>query len=315
MPGFIIRRLGSLVLTLLLLSILVFGVTQLLPGNVAQMILGPYASPETQAALEDKLGLNEPMVEQYLHWLGGFVTGDWGESLRLSQEIRPILLLRLQNSAYLALFSLIGVTIIGIGLGVIAGVRQNKPADHAISLFGFIGISLPSFVTGSLLILLFAGGLWNILPGSGYTPPTENVGEWLRRLILPTVTLMLLLLAYVIRMTRSSLIEVLSANYIRTARLKGVKEGVVVLRHALRNALLPTVTVIAMNIGWIMGSVVIVEEIFAYPGIGSLILFSVNNRDLPLLQASVMVVGIVTGLANLAADVAYVYLNPRIRFQ
>lgn len=315
MPGFIIRRLGSLVLTLLLLSILVFGVTQLLPGNVAQMILGPYASPETQAALEDKLGLNEPMVEQYLHWLGGFVTGDWGESLRLSQEIRPILLLRLQNSAYLALFSLIGVTIIGIGLGVIAGVRQNKPADHAISLFGFIGISLPSFVTGSLLILLFAGGVWNILPGSGYTPPTENVGEWLRRLILPTVTLMLLLLAYVIRMTRSSLIEVLSANYIRTARLKGVTESVVVLRHALRNALLPTVTVIAMNIGWIMGSVVIVEEIFAYPGIGSLILFSVNNRDLPLLQASVMVVGIVTGLANLAADVAYVYLNPRIRFQ
>jgi peptide/nickel transport system permease protein len=300
---------------LLLLSILVFGVTQLLPGNVAQMILGPYASPETQAALEENLGLNEPMVEQYVHWLTGFVSGDWGESLRLSQEIRPILLLRLQNSAYLAIFSLIGVTIIGIGLGVIAGIRQNKPADHTISLFGFIGISLPSFVTGSLLILLFAGGVWNVLPGSGYTPPTEDVGEWLRRLILPTVTLMLLLLAYVIRMTRSSMIEVLSANYIRTARLKGAREGVVVLRHALRNALLPTVTVIAMNIGWIMGSVVIVEEIFAYPGIGSLILFSVNNRDLPLLQASVMVVGIVTGLANLAADVAYVYLNPRIRFQ
>lgn len=315
MPGFILRRLGSLVVTLLLLSVLVFGVTQLLPGNVAQMILGPYASPETQAALEENLGLNEPMVEQYLHWLTGFVTGDWGESLRLSQEIRPILLLRLQNSAYLAIASLIGVTIFGIGLGVIAGVRQNKPADHAISLFGFIGISLPSFVTGSLLILLFAGGVWNILPGSGYTPPTENIGEWLRRLILPTVTLMLLLLAYVIRMTRSSMIEVLSANYIRTARLKGAQEGAVVLRHALRNALLPTVTVIAMNIGWIMGSVVIVEEIFAYPGIGSLILFSVNNRDLPLLQASVMVVGIVTGLANLAADVAYVYLNPRIRFQ
>jgi peptide/nickel transport system permease protein len=279
------------------------------------MILGPYASPETQAALEENLGLNEPMVDQYLHWLTSFVRGDWGESLRLSQEIRPILLLRLQNSAYLAIASLIGVAVIGVGLGVIAGVRQNKPADHAISLFGFLGISLPSFVTGSLLILVFAGGVWNILPGSGYTPPTEDVGEWLRRLTLPTITLMLLLLAYVIRMTRSSMIEVMSANYIRTARLKGADERTVVLRHALRNALLPTVTVIAMNIGWILGSVVIVEEIFAYPGIGSLILFSVSNRDLPLLQASVMVVGIVTGLANLAADIVYVYLNPRIRYQ
>jgi peptide/nickel transport system permease protein len=279
------------------------------------MILGPYASPETQAALEENLGLNEPLVDQYLHWFTNFVRGDWGESLRLSQEIRPILLLRLQNSAYLAIASLIGVGVFGIGLGVIAGIRQNKPADHLISFLGFLGISLPAFVTGSLLILLLAGGVWNILPGSGYTPPTENVGEWLRRLILPTITLMLLLLAYVIRMTRSSMIEILSANYIRTARLKGAGEWTVVIRHALRNALLPTVTVIAMNIGWILGSVVIVEEIFAYPGIGSLILFSVNNRDLPLLQASVMVVGIVTGLANLAADILYVYLNPRIRYQ
>jgi peptide/nickel transport system permease protein len=215
----------------------------------------------------------------------------------------------------LAVASLLGVAVFGIGLGVIAGIRQNRPADHAISILAFVGISIPSFVTGSLLIILLAGGVWDILPGSGYTPPSEDVGDWLLRLILPTVTLMLLLLAYVIRMTRSSMIEVLSANYIRTARLKGAPESVVVLRHALRNALLPTVTVIAMNIGWILGSVVIVEEIFAYPGIGSLILFSVNNRDLPLLQATVMVIGAVTGLANLAADVLYVYLNPRIRFR
>jgi peptide/nickel transport system permease protein len=313
--GFVARRIGSLFLTLLLLSLIVFGITQLLPGNVAQMILGPYVSPETQAALEEQLGLNEPLWEQYTDWLVSFVRGDWGDSLRLSQEIRPILLLRLQNSAYLAVASLLGVAVFGIGLGVIAGIRQNRPADHAISILAFVGISIPSFVTGSLLIILLAGGVWDILPGSGYTPPSEDVGDWLLRLILPTVTLMLLLLAYVIRMTRSSMIEVLSANYIRTARLKGAPESVVVLRHALRNALLPTVTVIAMNIGWILGSVVIVEEIFAYPGIGSLILFSVNNRDLPLLQATVMVIGAVTGLANLAADVLYVYLNPRIRFR
>lgn len=311
----VLRRLGSLLLTLLLLSVIVFGVTQLLPGNVAQMILGPYAAPETQAALEAKLGLNEPIWRQYVAWLADFARGDWGESLRLSQEIRPILLLRLQNSAYLALSSLLGVVVFGITFGVIAGIRQNRPADHAISIFAFLGISIPAFISGSLLIIVFAGGVWDLLPGSGYRSPTEDVVGWLARLVLPTITLMLLLLAYVIRMTRSSIIEVLSTNYVRTARLKGAPESVVVLRHALRNALLPTVTVIAMNIGWILGSVVIVEEIFAYPGVGSLILFSVNNRDLPLLQASVMLVGTVTGIANLAADLAYGYLNPRIRYR
>lgn len=315
MPAFIAKRAGSLLLTLLLLSVIVFAATQLLPGNVAQMILGPYATQETQAALEEKLGLNEPVAKQYFEWLFNFVRGDWGESLRLSQEIRPILLFRLLNSAYLGLASLIGVAIIGVGLGIIAGIRQNKPADHIISSLAFIGISLPAFVTGSLLIIVFAGGVWNILPGSGYKSPTEDFWGWLVRLILPSITLMLLLLAYVIRMTRASMSDVLNANYVRTARLKGVSEQQVVFKHALRNALLPTVTVIAMNIGWIVGSVVIVEEIFAYPGIGSLILFSVNNRDLPLLQASVMVVGAITGLANLAADVIYVYLNPRIRYR
>ena len=315
MAAFVLRRIGSLLVTLFLLSIIVFGITQMLPGNVAQMILGPYATPELQAALEENLGLNKPLLEQYLDWLTRFIRGDWGESLRLGQEIRPILLLRLQNSGYLAISALIGVAIVGIGLGIIAGVRQNRPADHVISILAFIGISVPAFIVGSLLIIMFAGGVWDILPGSGYRAPTEDFLGWLARLVLPTITLMFMLLAYVIRMTRSSLIEVLSANYIRTARLKGAPEQVVVLRHALRNALLPTVTVIAMNIGWVLGSVVIVEEIFAYPGVGSLILFSVNNRDLPLLQVSVMAVGAVTGLANLLADIAYVYLNPRIRYR
>ncbi len=315
MVALIVRRLGSLVVTLALLSLIVFGVTQVLPGNVAQMILGPYATAESQQALEKNLKLDEPAWRQYAGWLSRFVRGDWGESLRLGQQIRPILLLRLQNSGYLALASLLGVATFGIGLGLVAGVRQNRSADHLISLLAFFGISIPAFVSGSLLIILFAGGVWNVLPGSGYRAPAEDLRGWLAHLILPTVTLMLLLLAYVIRMTRSSIIEVLGTNYIRTARLKGASESRVVLGHALRNALLPTVTVIAMNIGWILGSVVIIEEIFAYPGIGSLILFAVNNRDLPLLQASVMVVGAVTGLANLAADVLYVYLNPRIRYR
>lgn len=315
MGSYLLRRLVTLAVTLLLLSLIVFALTHILPGNVAQMILGPYASPETQAALEQQLGLNRPLAVQYLEWLGNFVRGDWGESLRLSQPIRPVLLFRLENSAYLAISSLIGISIFGVGLGVIAGVNRSRPVDHLIAVFAFLGISVPAFITGSMLIILFAGGVWNLLPGSGYRSPAEDFTGWLLRLILPTITLMLLLLAYVIRMTRASLVEVLSTNYVRTARLKGAPERIVVLRHALRNALLPTVTVIAMNIGWLLGSVVIVEEIFAYPGIGSLILFSVNNRDLPLLQASVMVIGAVTGLANLAADLVYTYLNPRIRYR
>lgn len=315
MVSFIIRRLASLIVVLLLLSLIVFSLTHVLPGNVAQMILGPYASPETQAALEDQLGLNQPFFVQYGDWLGNFVQGDWGQSLRLSQGVRHILLMRLLNSAYLAIAALIGVVIFGIGLGILAGIRQNTMVDQAISILALISISIPSFVAGSLFIIFFAGGLWHIFPSSGYKSPTQDFGGWLLRLILPTVTLMFIMLAYVLRMTRSGIIDVMATNYIRTARLKGASERVVVLRHALRNALLPTVTVISMNIGFMIGSAVIIEQIFAYPGLGSLVLFSVNNRDLPLLQANVMVIGIVVGLSNLAADVIYAYLNPRIRYR
>ncbi len=314
MVGLVARRLASLAATLFLLSILVFAVTQVLPGNVAQMILGPYATPESVAAMEDKLQLHRPLVVQYVDWLGGFVTGRWGESLRLGVPVEPILMQRLLNSIYLAAAALIGIVVFGIGLGVVAAVRRNRAADHLISVLSFVAISVPAFVVGAVLIIAFGGGWLHLLPGSGYTEPTDDPIAWLGHLVLPSTTLMLMLLAYVIRMTRSSLIDALHSNYVRTARLKGLDERTVVLKHALRNALLPTVTVIAMNIGWLLGSVVIVEQVFAYPGIGSLIVFAVNNRDLPLLQASVMVVAVVTGLGNLAADILYAYLNPSIRY-
>jgi peptide/nickel transport system permease protein len=308
-----IKRVASLLVTLLILSAIVFGITQILPGNVAYMILGPYATPQSLAALEDKLQLNRPLVLQYLDWLAGFVTGHWGDSLRLGQPVAPILLQRLANSVYLAVSSLLMIVIVGIGLGIVAAVQRGRFLDHLISIIAFIGMSVPPFVVGALLIIGFGGGWLHILPGSGFAAPTDPV-SWLQHLVLPSITLMLMLLAYVLRMTRSSLVEVLRSNYVRTARLKGLSEQRVVLVHALRNALLPTTTVIAMNIGWLLGSVVIVEQVFAYPGIGSLMIFGIQNRDLPVLQASVMVVGVVTGLGNLAADLLYVYLNPRIRY-
>lgn len=309
-----LKRTGSLLITLLILSVIVFAITQILPGNVAYMILGPYATPEGIAALQDKLQLNRPLVIQYVDWLGGFVTGHWGDSLRLGQPVAPILLQRLANSIYLATCALLMIVVFGIGLGIVAAVRRGRFLDNAISVLAFVGMSVPAFVVGALLIIGFGGGWLHLLPGSGYAAPQADPVGWLQHLVLPSITLMLMLLAYVMRMTRSSLVEVLRSNYVRTARLKGLSEGRVVLVHALRNALLPTTTVIAMNIGWLLGSVVIVEQVFAYPGIGSLMIFGIQNRDLPVLQASVMVVGVVTGTGNLVADLLYAYLNPRIRY-
>lgn len=314
MGRMIIQRLASLLVTIWLLSLIVFAITQVLPGNVAVAILGPYATPQSVATLNHQLGLDQPLVVQYLEWLRSFVTLQWGDSLRMGEPIAPILFLRLENSAYLAAFALIGVVVFGIGLGILAGARRNQPADYTISFVALVTMAAPAFVVGSVLILTVGGGWLHLLPATGYVDPSQDIVGWLLHLVLPGITLMLLLLAYVVRMMRSGLIDALQSNYVRTARLKGVPERRVVLHHALRNAMLPTVTVIAMNIGWMLGSVVIVEQVFAYPGIGSLTLFAVNNRDLPLLQACVMVVAIVTGLANLLADVLYSYLDPRVRY-
>lgn len=314
MAALVIKRLGYLVITLWLLSLFVFAITQILPGDVARMILGPYVTDETLRALGQQLGLDRPPLAQYGDWLVRFVSGNWGTSLRMGLPVRDVLLPNLANSLYLGAFALLGVSIFGIGFGVLAGLKQGTMVDAILSTLSFAGISLPSFVLGSILIILFAGGWLKLFPGSGYATPTEDPVDWFMHLVLPGVTLMLMLLAYVLRMTRSGIIEVLQANYIRTARLKGMPERQVIWKHALRNALMPTVTIIAMNIGWLIGSVVVVEEVFAYPGLGRLLVFAVNNRDLPLIQACVMVIGVATGLASMAADILYTILDPRIRY-
>jgi peptide/nickel transport system permease protein len=314
MLALIVRRLGSLLLTLLLLSLITFAITAVLPGNVATMILGPYATPEALATLERQLGLGRPLWQQYFDWLGGFVIGDWGVSLRSGQPVRDLLLFRLANSLYLAGAAMLLISTVGIGLGIVAAIRRNSWLDNLIGVVAFVGISTPAFVSGSLLIVLVGGGVWRLLPGSGYVEPTRDVAAWAAHLVLPTITLTFMILAYVVRMLRASLIEALQSNYIRTARLKGLPERTVVWKHALRNALLPTITVIAMNLSWLIGSVVIVEQVFAYPGMGDLIVFAVHNRDVPVLQAAVLVVGAVTGIGNLAADLLYAVLNPRVRY-
>ncbi len=313
MLAYVLQRLVYIAVTLVLISVLVFAITQILPGNVARMILDQYATPESLQALEAKLGLNDPYPVQYWRWASALLRGDLSRSLIMDQPIGPLLWPALQRSAVLALLSIGAVTVLGLGLGILAAVRQNRPADHAISVFTFLGISVPEFFWGIVLMLVFAGYLrW--LPAAGYAPISEGLWPWLSHLIVPVATLTFTLLAHVSRLTRSSVLEVLQSPYIRAARAKGLPERVVLVRHALRNGLLPTITVLALDVGWLIGGIVVVETIFAFPGVGRLLMFAIQRRDLPLLQVTILIVTSVYCCANLAADLLYAYVNPRIRY-
>jgi peptide/nickel transport system permease protein len=310
---FVIRRLLFSALVLLTVSVVVFVVVQVLPGDVASMILGTDATPEDVATMRETLGLNRPAYVRYLEWIGGAVRGDWGTSLRLNQPVAPLILTRMGNSAVLAGLTLLIAVPLAIGLGVYSGLRQGRLPDRAIAVTTLIGTSLPEFVWGNLLIIIFAFWLqW--LPPSSLMDPGDPPFSQFKLLILPVLTLTLVMLAYTSRMTRTSMIEVLERNFIRTARLKGIGERRVILRHALPNALLPTITIVAMNIGWLMGSLVVVETVFSYPGLGRMMVFAVSNRDVPMLQMTVLLTAGIYCLANLLADVLYAYLNPRVRY-
>ncbi len=309
----ILRRLLLIAITLLCVSLIIFGITQILPGDVAEMISGQYGSEETVKLLREKLGLNRPLYIQYVDWLWGFITLDPGNSLSFDQPIMPLLLERLKRSLLLGGIALVEVTVFGIAMGVYAAVRKDKLFDNISSMFSFIIISIPEFVSGSLMVFFLAGTGLRIFPAGGYSPLSDGFDEWVMHLILPSTTLTLVLLAYVMRMTRSSMIEVLRQNYIRTAYLKGLPENTVIFRHALKNALLPTVTLIANNIGFLIGGIVIVEMVFAYPGLGQLMINAISYRDIPTLQSCAMVIAAIYILANLAADLAYLYLNPKTR--
>jgi peptide/nickel transport system permease protein len=221
---------------------------------------------------------------------------------------------RLRNSAFLAVAALIVVVVVGIPLGTLAALRRGRRLDLAIVTAAYVGISIPEFVTGLLLLLVLAGPSLGWLPTSGYAELSSGVAAWARHLVLPAMTLTIVLLAHVVRQTRSGMADVLAAPYIRTAQLKGASTRRIVLRHALRNGLLPTITVLALDLGYLMGGIVVVEEVFAYPGLGRLIIYAVQNRDVPLLQMCALVVASVYVLANFAADLTYAWLDPRIRY-
>jgi len=313
--SYVVRRVLSIALVLVLISLIVFVAIHVLPGSAATLILGEYATPESLRALEREMGLDRPFAVQYAAWMGGVVTGDWGYSLAMKQPVTAIVGLRLRNSALLAGFALLAVVLIAIPLGTLAALRRGRWLDLAILTGSYIGISVPEFVTGMVLILVLAGPSLHLFPTGDYAPLAAGLRTWLSHLVLPALTLTLVLLAHVVRQTRSGLVEVLQSAYVRTARLKGATERRIVVRHALRNGLLPAVTVIALDLGYLMGGIVVVEEVFAYPGMGRLILYAIQNRDVPLLQVSILLVAATYAVANFAADLAYAWLDPRIRYQ
>lgn len=314
MARYIVRRLGFLLLTLLLTSLIVFVITQLLPGDVARAVLGREAGEEALQAFREQYGLNDPLIVQYFRWLGNFVRGDWGISLSTRQEVYPLVMGRVRNSLMLAAVTMaIGVPL-SILLGVLAGLNENKTADNVISIASLSVVGLPEFVTGILLIEIFARRLgW--FPANSSIPPEATFREALPMLILPALTATLVLLAYIARLTRAGVIEQLKRPYVRTAVLKGLPARTVTVRHVLRNALMPTVTVIAISFGWLIGGLIVIENVFNYPGLGRMLVFAIDRRDLPLMQAVALVTVLGFALANLLADLIYAYLDPRVRLE
>ena len=319
MSRYILRRIGFLTLTVLLTSLLIFLVTQWLPGDVCRIMLGREAGQGAIETCRQELGLNQPLPVQYLTWLGDFLTGDWGTSYATGEPIFPLVMDRLGNSLMLAIVTLVIAVPLAVFLGVIAGLNENKTIDSAVNVGSLSVVGLPEFVTGLVLIQIFSFGLRGLglpyLPATSSIPPDATFLEALPMLILPAITATLVLLAYIARLTRSGVVEELKQSYVRTADLKGLPRRTVVSKHVLRNALLPTITVIAISIGWLISGLVVIENVFNYPGLGRLMIFAIDRRDLPLLQAVIMVTVLGFALANLAADMLYGGLNPRIRLE
>lgn len=311
--AYLLRRLGLIVYTLLVVSLIVFAITQILPADAATMLLGENATPDALAAVRERLGLNAPVWVQYGRWLGGVLTGDFGVSLRTGQPVAPAMLEALGRSLTLAAFAIGLMLLVAVPLGIAAAVRRGKLADIVVGLLSYVGVSLPEFVTATIVILIFADALqW--LPATGYVPLSENLGRGLLHLVLPVLTVSLIMVAHVSRMVRSELVDVLHTDYVRSARLKGLGRRRVLFRHALRNALLPTITIVALDVGYLLGGIIVVEEIFALPGIGRQIVVAIQNRDLPSIQAGALILAATYSVANFAADLAYAWLDKRIQY-
>ena len=310
----ILQRLGFMILTLAAMSLLIFSLVEIMPGDVAQMVLGQSVTPASLAALRESMGLNDPMYVRYLRWLGGIIQGDLGESLYMrGVQIHTILGRKVYHSIILAFTALAFYVPVSIFFGVLAGVRSGKLSDSIISFFGLATMALPEFVSGVLLITLFSVTL-KVLPITSVIPIGESIWGNLQILVLPALSITFVMFGYVSRMQRSSMIQVMGSDYIRAAELKGLPRRYVIFRHALKNALLPTITIIGMNMGWLFGGLIVVETLFGFPGLGSMTLTAIKTRDVPLIEACVLFITLIFVLSTFITDILYGFLNPRIRF-
>ncbi len=314
MITYLIRRLLAVIPVLFGISLIVFFLVHLVPGDVVAVLLGPTTTPAAREALRRLFGLDQPLYVQYLQWLGGVLHGDLGTSLRTGQPVLSSILDRVSVTAELAGFAMIIALLIGIPAGVIGAVKRYSRVDYAVTIFALAGLSVPNFLLSTLLILAFSLTL-PLLPPSGYVPfftdPLQNV----RLMVMPALALGLGAASYITRMTRSSVLETLGQDYVRTARAKGLRPTSVVVGHALKSALIPIVTVVGIQLGYLLGGAVIVEAVFAVPGVGRLALDSINMRDYPVVQGTVLFITAAFVFINLTVDILYAYLDPRVRYQ
>lgn len=306
---FILRRLGTMALTMIVVSILLFLLLELTPGNVATKVLGPYSSEEQRTLWLEAHGYMEPLWFRYLSWLGNFITGDFGESIRFKVPVADVLWPRLWNTAILGFWTFAVMIPLSLVLGVLAGMREGSALDRTISVGSIVTTSIPEFASAVFLAAIFVFWL-GLLPGTS----TMTTGFDWTQLVLPVMVLVIYDFGYVARMTRASMAEVMTTHYIRTAVLKGLPYRQVIIRHALRNALIAPFTVIMLQINWLLSGVIVVEFFFAYKGFGALLLEASLNQDIFLIEACAMVAVFVAAATQTLADVGYTYLNPRIRF-
>ena len=313
MKTYVIRRVLQLIPVLFGISVLIFAVMKMIPGDVISGILGVDATPELRAQLEEIYGLNRPYVVQYLDWIGGVLHGDFGESIRTAEPILPQILTRFQVTAELTILADINSWFIAIPLGILAAVKRNSLADRFVRVFALLGVSVPNFAL-SILLILFLSLAFGYFSPLGYVSFFEDPLRNLQIMILPASILGVSIAGSVMRMTRSSVLEVLRQDFVKTVRAKGASERVAIFKHVLRNALIPILTLVGMQIGTLLGGAVIVEQIFSLPGLGQMTLTGINQRDYPVVQGCVLFIAFVYVLVNLITDLLYTWVDPRISY-
>jgi peptide/nickel transport system permease protein len=312
MFNFLVQRLGQIIPTLFFVSILIFGLQQLLPGDPAIALAGEERDPSVIAYLRAKFHLDEPIYVRYYYWLSGVLQGDLGESVRIQKPVLDLIVEKLPVTIQLASMAIVVAMVIGITMGVVSAVKKDTAWDYAANVVALWGLSTPNFWLGIMLILLFAVQLgW--LPASGYVRPSEDLGQNIATMVMPAFVLGNAIAAVMMRHTRSAMLQVLGADYVRTARAKGLSERVVVMKHGLRNALVPVITLGALEFGQLLSGAVLTEQVFSVPGFGKLIVDAVFNRDYAVVQGVVLVTATTYIVLNLLADIAYFLVNPRMR--